>query len=97
VAKDESESTRWFKKAAEQGSPLGQARYGIACARGEGTLRNLVEAWAWLQLSDEQRAVEWRDTIEKNLTPKQRARAEARLAELREKYPKRKEPDEPAA
>ena len=91
------ESTRWFRKAAEQGSPLGQARVRHRLRAREGPLRNLVEAWAWLQLSDEERAVEWRDTCRDRLTEKQRARAETRLKELREKYPKRTERDEPTA
>jgi hypothetical protein len=56
-----------------------------------------VEAWAWLQLSDEQRAIDWRDTVDKNLTAKQRERAQKRLEELRAKYPKRTEPVAPAA
>jgi hypothetical protein len=45
--------------------------------------RNLVEAWAWFSLSDDERAVKWREGIAEQFTTKQRARAQARLEELR--------------
>jgi TPR repeat protein len=40
-----------FRDSAEQGFPPGQNVYGYLLSRGEGTKRDIVEAWKWYELA----------------------------------------------
>jgi TPR repeat protein len=51
VTKDEAEGARWFKLAAEQGSPEGEAAFGLECHDGLGVARDYAQALHWLRLS----------------------------------------------
>jgi TPR repeat protein len=51
---------------------------------GEGVPKDAAEAYAWYNLSaiSDNGAREWRDTLGKNLTPEQKARAQERSTHL---------------
>jgi TPR repeat protein len=51
VEKDPALAVEWFRKAADQGHALAQAKLGIAYLLGEGVAPDPVEAWMWLDLS----------------------------------------------
>ena len=51
VARDEGQAASWFRKAALQGDPHAQFRFGRACERGRGEPKDLVEAYKWYSLS----------------------------------------------
>jgi hypothetical protein len=75
VKQDWTESTKWYRLAAEQGDPLGQANLGVAYANAQGVARDFVQAYAWYSLAVESfpsfdqfgrdRALKNRDAIEK--------------------------------
>ncbi|MBF0187959.1 MAG: sel1 repeat family protein [Magnetococcales bacterium] len=48
-----AEAFRWYRRAAEQGAPMGQYMLGRMYARGQGVRRNLVLAYRWLRLAAE--------------------------------------------
>lgn len=51
VSRNYSEAVRWFRKAAEQGSPEGQYNLGLMYRQGLGVQRNEREAEKWLRLA----------------------------------------------
>ena len=51
VEKDPAQAIEWFRKAAEQGHALAQAKLGLAYLLGQGVAADPVEAWMWLDLS----------------------------------------------
>ncbi len=68
--------------AAEQGEAVAQQNLGDLLSRGLGVGRDLVSAYVWLSRAAEQgrRWSAWRrDGIAAQLSPEQRAEAEARL------------------
>ena len=46
--RDYPEAVRWFQRAADQGSPIGYFRLGLAYLHGQGVKKNLCEATKWL-------------------------------------------------
>lgn len=80
---DPAEALRWYRHAAEQGFAVAQQNLGDLLSRGQGVTRDPVSAYLWLSLAAEQGrpwAVRRRDELTVQLTPAQRAEAEARLA-----------------
>jgi hypothetical protein len=51
VTKNEAESVKWFRKAAQAGDAEGARHLGHALAAGQGTPVDLVEAYRWLSLA----------------------------------------------
>ena len=83
---DAAEAVRWYRRAAEQGEVVAQQNLGDLYRRGWGVGRDLVSAYVWLSRAAAQ-GRRWparrRDEIAAQLTPEQRAEAEARLAARR--------------
>ncbi len=80
---DAAEAVRWYRRAAEQGEPVAQQNLGDFYQRGIGVERDPVSAYVWLSLAAAQGrswSVRRRDEVAAQLTPAQRAEAEARLA-----------------
>lgn len=48
TVRDYDEAMQWFRKAAEQGSPVGEERVGSMYLHGKGVFVNKDEALAWL-------------------------------------------------
>lgn len=51
VPKDEAESAKWYRKAAEQGNAEGQKNLGKYYVTGYGVPQDPVQAHAWLNLA----------------------------------------------
>jgi hypothetical protein len=51
LPQDDSESAKWFRKAAEQNHYAAQLRLGICLAEGKGVEKNVVEGLMWILLS----------------------------------------------
>ena len=51
VSRNHNEAVRWFRKAAEQGSPEGQYNLGLMYRQGLGVQKNEREAEKWLRLA----------------------------------------------
>ena len=51
VPRDDAESVRWYRKAAEQGNTLGQVGLGALYAIGLGVPRDYAEALKWFNLA----------------------------------------------
>ncbi len=83
---DPAAALRWYRRAAEQGDAVAQQNLGDLYASGRGVARDLVSAYVWLSLAADQ-GQRWsgqrRDGLIPQLTPEQRAEAEARLAAWR--------------
>ncbi len=79
---DATAAVRWYRRAAEQGDAVARQNLGDLYEQGRGVARDLVSAYVWLSLAAEQ-GRSWsarrRDEIAAQLTPEQRAQAEARL------------------
>ena len=54
VAKDFTEATKWYKKAAEQGNASAQYSLGFCYENGKGVTKNLTEAVKWYRKAAEQ-------------------------------------------
>ena len=83
---DATAAVRWYRRAAEQGDAVARQNLGDLYERGRGVARDLVSAFVWLSLAAEQ-GRRWsarrRDQLSPQLSPEQRAEAEARLAARR--------------
>ena len=83
VAADPAAALAWYRRAAEAGDPVAQLNLGDLTARGIGVAKNPLEGLVWLSLAARQGkrwAAERRDEIAAELTPAERAEAEARVA-----------------
>jgi hypothetical protein len=50
IAKNDYEAVKWFRLAAEQGNPLGQAYLGMMYGSGRGVRQDYVLSYMWLTL-----------------------------------------------
>ncbi len=86
---DAAEALRWYRLAAEQGDAVAQLNLGDLLSRGIGAARDPVGAYVWFALAAAQ-GRRWparrRDEIAAELSPAQRAEAEARLAAWRRSH-----------
>ena len=85
VERSDAEALKWFRKAAEQGHVSGQFNLGSRYEEGEGVAKDYVEAYAWYNLASVTKNIvaEYRDDLEKKMTPQQVADAQKRTKELR--------------
>ncbi len=82
-----TESAKWYGKAAEQGHAYAQNSLGFMYATGDGVPQDYVQAHMWYDLaasryppgSDRDKVVRNRDTVAAKMTPAQIAEAQ-RLA-----------------
>ncbi len=83
---DAAEALRWYRLAADQGDAVAQLNLGDLLSRGIGAARDPVGAYVWFALAAAQ-GRRWpalrQDEIAAELSPAQRAAAEARLAAWR--------------
>lgn len=54
VVANEETAFRWYKQAADQGSPIGEYKVGMMYLRGQGVARDKAQAAAWLGKSARQ-------------------------------------------
>lgn len=48
-----TEASKWFRKAADQGSREAQYRLAVNCEKGDGEPKDAVEAYAWFSVASE--------------------------------------------
>jgi hypothetical protein len=84
VSKDQVESAKWFHKAAEKGYAEAQYNLGVYYAKGEGVVKDLVEAYTLFNLASVslEQAKKNRDLVASNMTREQVAAAQKRTKEL---------------
>lgn len=78
---DPEKAVKWYKKAAKNGSPAGQAALGEAYRIGMGVEQNDVAAYMWYTLAADQgsrAAADAREIVAERMKPKQIAKAEAK-------------------
>jgi TPR repeat protein len=89
TGRDAAAALRWYRRAAEQGDAVAQQNLGDLLSRGVGAAPDPVSAYVWLSLAAAQ-GRRWparrRDVIAQEMTPEQRAEAEARLMAWRESH-----------
>jgi TPR repeat protein len=81
---DPEKAVKWYKKAAKNGSPAGQAALGEAYRVGMGVDQNDVAAYMWYTLAADQgsqAAADARALVAERMKPKQIAKAEAKARE----------------
>lgn len=86
IARDPKQAAEWFLKAALAGDADSQAEMGLRYERGDGVVRDLVEAYAWASLAAAVRSTGAARRVEHvgpQLTPGELARAEALAAARR--------------
>ena len=79
MPKDTTEAAKWYRKAADQGEPKAEHALGLCYADGDGVPQDLVEAYKWISLAATRGhapALEFKETLEKKLTPEQKAKAQ---------------------
>ena len=84
--KDYVEAMKWYRKAAENGNPKAQSILGRAYFNGAGVEKDLIQAYAYLKLSEDREAFK---AIEKKMAPESKLQGEQRADELvikRNKY-----------
>lgn len=80
---------KYFKFGAYYADKFSQMAIGLMYANGNGVARNPVTAWAWLALAASRGYpgfVATRERIGRQLTPAQRAQAQAKLSTLDKTY-----------
>jgi hypothetical protein len=80
VPKDDRQAVAWYRKAAEQGNAFAQFNLGVSYDNGRGVPKDEQQAYFWWLLASAQGgqdAVKNRDVVERRLSPKQRAAAQA--------------------
>ncbi len=78
--KNDQQAMAWFRQAAEQGYASAQTSLGFLYANGLGVRKNRQNAYFWWLLASAQGdadAARQRDAVELNLSPRQRAAAQA--------------------
>ena len=88
VTQDYARAMEYFMAAARQGYAAGQANIGLMYWRGYGVPVDLVEAFAWSELSTQNLAsgARQRDDILKELSPDQWTKARDRAKALGKQY-----------
>ncbi len=90
VTKDHTEAIKWYKKAAKQGRAEAQFNLGLRYIEGQGVPRDYVKAYMWQDIAAAQGniyATDLRDMLEKQLTPKQIAKAKKLARKFKVKSP----------
>ncbi|MBI2929804.1 MAG: sel1 repeat family protein [Verrucomicrobia bacterium] len=89
--KDFTEAFQWLKKAADAGVVPAWILLGGMCHRGEGTPKDVIEAYKWLTLAGPFHP-EGHDSLEKlerEMTPEQLQEARRRIDQHAQKSPRR--------
>ena len=81
IEKDEKQAAAWLLRAAELGDGLAQAKLGVVYRAGDGVRRDLVKAHMWLSLSDNEGADEWRELVERQLSPYEQGKSKKLVRE----------------
>ena len=82
VKQGDKEAIKLFRKAAEKGIAAAQANLGNCYALGRGVPQNWEEAYFWWSISfHDDEGTELLAEAASHLTPEQKARLEARIAE----------------
>ena len=99
VPKDEAKAAEWYRKAAEgimkaaeQGDATAQFKLGMMYGRGNGVQKNLVRAYAWMNIAAMQGNIGARGgqrDFEREMTAEQIAQAKKLSLELFAKMPKK--------
>jgi TPR repeat protein len=86
VPQDFAAAATWYRKAAEQGSPVAQNNLGVLYAKGQGVARDPVEAYFWFNLAanapgggNRESAANNRDALVGELTSGQTAAVQQRI------------------
>ena len=93
VPKDYAEAVKWFRKSADQGNALAHFSLGGMYFLGEGVPKDLVQAHVWWNIAGangNKVVKEHLSTLEKQMTPEQKAEAMKLARELFAKLPKKK-------
>jgi S1-C subfamily serine protease len=80
VPQDHREAVNWYRKTAEQGDARAQYNLGLMYAKGQGVSKDYQLAYFWGLLASTQgdrSALTLRDVVERQLSPEQRATAQA--------------------
>ena len=78
--KDYQQALRWFRLAADQGEALAQTKIAIMYLEGHGVPQNIVQAYKWCSVAatnGDKSAPLLRDSLAKDMTPAQIAKAQA--------------------
>lgn len=80
TAKDYVQAVFWWYKAAERGDALAQTNLGVCYDEGKGVPKDEVEAYALWNLAGitEENARQYRDELEKKMSPEARLRGQQR-------------------
>jgi hypothetical protein len=93
VLKDSAEAVKWFRKSAEQGNAVAQCNLGLMYANGDGVLKDSVQAHAWYNnaSANGNEGAKWHlSTLEKEMTPEQKAEATKLAREILERIEAKK-------
>jgi TPR repeat protein len=86
---DPGAAVKWYKKAAKNGSPAGQAALGEAYRLGLGVQQNDVSAYMWYTLAAEQgshAAADARELVAERMEPNQIAKAEEKARDWKDSH-----------
>ncbi|MGE0666879.1 MAG: tetratricopeptide repeat protein [Sphingomonadales bacterium] len=89
AAPDPEEAVKWYRKAAKNGSPAGQAALGEAYRLGLGVKQDDVSAYMWYTLAAEQgsrAAADAREVVAGQMEPKQIAKAEEKARDWKDDH-----------
>jgi len=81
---DKKSAAKWYRLSAEQGYSTAQAVLGFMYAKGEGVSQDYIQARLWLNLAAVQGSKmgsQYRDIVEKKMTPAQIAEADKLASE----------------
>ena len=93
LPKDDALAAFWFRKAAEQGDDRAQYNLGISYYNGEGVAKDMVEAYAYLNLASasDEFAKEGLALLEKKLSMKEIEAGQKRARDLQRAVEARKD------
>jgi hypothetical protein len=85
VPQDYKEAVKWFRLAAKQGDAKAQTNLGAKYDKGQGAPQDYVLAYMWTNIAaanapvrELKQIANYRDSIAKNITPKQIVEAQER-------------------
>jgi hypothetical protein len=83
INKNDHEAVAWYQRAAYQNDENGKLLLELAYEQGKGTTKNLVKAFAWLSNLNNTAGIGSIDTIWKNLSMEEQARARKETLEIK--------------